>query len=145
MSLVAAYMLNRLKEWGVHRVYGYPGDGINGFLGAFEEVEEPVFTQVRHEEMGAFMACAHAKFTGELGVAMATSGPGAIHTAGPRSGATATIGRPAASTASSRPSRGWVWTWSRSKAGALLPAVRKAGASTVAGRWVTSGRPGWRA
>lgn len=64
MPLVATYMLERLKEWGVHRVYGYPGDGVNGFLGAFEEVEEPVFTQTRHEEMAAFMACAHAKFTG---------------------------------------------------------------------------------
>ncbi len=79
MPLSAVYMLERLKEWGVHRVYGYPGDGINGFLGAFEEVDEPTFTQTRHEEMAAFMACAHAKFTGELGVCMATSGPGAIH------------------------------------------------------------------
>jgi pyruvate dehydrogenase (quinone) len=79
MPLVAAYMLERLKEWGVHRVYGYPGDGVNGFLGAFEEVEEPLFTQTRHEEMAAFMACAHAKFTGEIGACMATSGPGAVH------------------------------------------------------------------
>ncbi|HET9731035.1 MAG TPA: thiamine pyrophosphate-requiring protein, partial [Acidimicrobiales bacterium] len=79
MPLVAAYMLERLKEWGVRRVYGYPGDGVNGFLGAFEEVEEPVFTQTRHEEMAAFMACAHAKFTGEIGACMATSGPGAVH------------------------------------------------------------------
>lgn len=77
--LVAQFMLERLKEWGVHRVYGYPGDGVNGFLGAFEEVEEPVFTQARHEEMAAFMACAHAKFTGEIGACMATSGPGAVH------------------------------------------------------------------
>jgi pyruvate dehydrogenase (quinone) len=72
-------MLDRLNEWGVHRVFGYPGDGINGFLGAFEQVDEPIFTQTRHEEMAAFMACAHAKFTGEIGVCMATSGPGAIH------------------------------------------------------------------
>jgi pyruvate dehydrogenase (quinone) len=80
MPQVAVYMLKRLREWGVHRVYGYPGDGINGFLGAFEEVgEDPFFTQTRHEEMAAFMACAHAKFTGQLGVCMATSGPGAIH------------------------------------------------------------------
>jgi pyruvate dehydrogenase (quinone) len=79
MPLVAAAMLERLKEWGVHRVYGYAGDGINGFLGAFEEVDEPTFTQTRHEEMAAFMACAHTKFTGQLGACMATSGPGAIH------------------------------------------------------------------
>src|SRR5579875_3143090 len=80
MPTVATYMLERLREWGIHRVYGYPGDGINGFLGAFEEVEEdPFFTQSRHEEMAAFMACAHAKFTGQIGACMATSGPGAIH------------------------------------------------------------------
>ncbi|MGH9087545.1 MAG: thiamine pyrophosphate-requiring protein [Acidimicrobiales bacterium] len=79
MPLVAEFMLERLKEWGIHRVYGYPGDGINGFVGAFEHVDEPVFTQSRHEEMAAFMACAHAKFTGEIGACMATSGPGAIH------------------------------------------------------------------
>jgi len=78
---VAEWMLNRLKDWGVHRVYGYPGDGINAFLGAFARVDnhDPFFTQTRHEEMAAFMACAHAKFTGEIGVCMATSGPGAIH------------------------------------------------------------------
>jgi pyruvate dehydrogenase (quinone) len=78
---VAEWILNRLKEWGIHRVYGYPGDGINPFLGAFARVEnhDPFFTQTRHEEMAAFMACAHAKFTGEIGVCMATSGPGAIH------------------------------------------------------------------
>jgi pyruvate dehydrogenase (quinone) len=82
MPNVAEYMLLRLREWGVHRVFGYPGDGINGFLGAFEEVDEdPFFTQTRHEEMAAFMACAHAKFTGELGVCFATSGPGAVHLA----------------------------------------------------------------
>src|SRR5881227_2601091 len=78
---VAEWMLNRLKDWGIHRVYGYPGDGINAFLGAFARVEnhDPFFTQTRHEEMAAFMACAHAKFTGEIGCCMATSGPGAIH------------------------------------------------------------------
>jgi pyruvate dehydrogenase (quinone) len=79
MSSVAVSMLQRLADWGVGRVYGYPGDGINGFLGAFEHVERPVFTQTRHEEMAAFMACAHAKFAGEIGVCMATSGPGAVH------------------------------------------------------------------
>ncbi|MST31872.1 thiamine pyrophosphate-requiring protein [Acidimicrobiaceae bacterium USS-CC1] len=80
MPNVAHYMLTRLREWGIHRIYGYPGDGINGFLGAFEEVDEdPFFTQARHEEMAAFMACAHAKFTGQIGACIATSGPGAVH------------------------------------------------------------------
>ncbi|MDQ6811566.1 MAG: thiamine pyrophosphate-binding protein, partial [Actinomycetota bacterium] len=79
---VADYLLERLATWKVRRIYGYPGDGINGILGAFSrssDDERPEFIQVRHEEMAAFMACAHAKFTGELGVCMATSGPGAIH------------------------------------------------------------------
>jgi pyruvate dehydrogenase (quinone) len=79
-ELVADYVLNRLTEWGVHRIYGYPGDGINAFLGALDRAEgDPDFIQVRHEEMSAFMACAHAKFTDEVGVCLATSGPGAIH------------------------------------------------------------------
>src|SRR5881394_4287190 len=79
-ELVADYVLERLTEWGVHRIYGYPGDGINAFLGAFDRAGgDPEFIQVRHEEMAAFMACAHAKFTGEVGVCIATSGPGAIH------------------------------------------------------------------
>jgi pyruvate dehydrogenase (quinone) len=79
-QLVADYVLERLTEWGVHRIFGYPGDGINGFLGAFDRAEgDPEFIQVRHEEMAAFMACSHAKFTGEIGVCIATSGPGAIH------------------------------------------------------------------
>jgi pyruvate dehydrogenase (quinone) len=73
-------MLNRLTEWGIRRVYGYPGDGINGLLGAFHEVGDKLeFIQVRHEEIASFAACAHAKLTGEVGVCMATSGPGAIH------------------------------------------------------------------
>src|SRR5213596_3932355 len=77
---VAAFMLERLHEWGVRRIYGYPGDGINGLLGAFHEVGDRVeFLQTRHEEIAAFAACAHAKLTGEVGVCMATSGPGAIH------------------------------------------------------------------
>jgi len=78
---VGDYLLARLAgEWGVKRIYGYPGDGINGIMGAFErEGPRPDFIQVRHEEMAAFMACAHAKFTGEAGVCLATSGPGAIH------------------------------------------------------------------
>ncbi len=74
------FLLQRLVDWGVSRIYGYPGDGINGLLGALEDFTDKIqFIQVRHEEMAAFMACAHAKFTGEVGVCMATSGPGAIH------------------------------------------------------------------
>jgi pyruvate dehydrogenase (quinone) len=75
------FILERLAdEWGVRRVYGYPGDGINGILGAWHGMEERLpFIQTRHEEIAAFAACAHAKFTGEVGVCLATSGPGAIH------------------------------------------------------------------
>ncbi len=78
---VADYMLKRLKEWGVRRIYGYPGDGINGIVGAMNTAlgDDLEFIQVRHEEEAAFMACAHAKWTGEVGVCLATSGPGAIH------------------------------------------------------------------
>ncbi|HEY0277741.1 MAG TPA: thiamine pyrophosphate-requiring protein [Solirubrobacterales bacterium] len=78
---VGEQLLGRLADdWAVKRVFGYPGDGINGVMGAFEtEGPRPELIQVRHEEMAAFMACAHAKFTGEVGVCMATSGPGAIH------------------------------------------------------------------
>src|SRR5689334_23191534 len=79
---VGDYLLERLSIWGVKRIYGYPGDGINGILGAFgrsSNGQRPEFIQVRHEEMAAFMACAHAKFTGEVGVCLATSGPGAVH------------------------------------------------------------------
>jgi pyruvate dehydrogenase (quinone) len=80
MPKVADYVLSRLTEWGVHRIYGYPGDGINAFLGALDRAKgDPEIIQPRHEEMGAFMATAHAKFTGEVGVCMATSGGGAIH------------------------------------------------------------------
>jgi pyruvate dehydrogenase (quinone) len=78
---VSRYLLRRLhEECGVSRIYGYPGDGIGGLLGAFHAVGDEVeFVQVRHEELAAFMACGHAKLTGEVGVCMATSGPGAIH------------------------------------------------------------------
>jgi len=59
-------LLQRLREWGVSRVFGYPGDGINGLMGAFERAKSAIeFIQVRHEETAAFMACAHAKFTGD--------------------------------------------------------------------------------
>ena len=69
-----------LHEWGVRRVFGFPGDGINGLIGALDRTDGAIdFVQVRHEEMAAFMAGAHAKYTGEVGVCLATSGPGAIH------------------------------------------------------------------
>lgn len=77
---VGSFIIDRLIAWSVKRVFGYPGDGINGILGGLQSAEEKIeFIQVRHEEMAAFMACGHAKFTGEVGVCMATSGPGAIH------------------------------------------------------------------
>ena len=77
---VSDHILDRLTEWGVTRIYGYPGDGINGLMGALDRAGDRFkFVQSRHEELSAFMACAHAKFTGEVGVCLATSGPGAIH------------------------------------------------------------------
>src|SRR5438128_8677894 len=77
---VGDFFRERLYQWGVRRVFGYPGDGINGLLGALQRRGGDIeFVQVRHEEMAAFMASAHAKFTGELGVCIATSGPGASH------------------------------------------------------------------
>src|SRR5215469_16013049 len=77
---VSDFLLKRLAAWGVKRLYGYPGDGINGILGGLERNQELFeFVQVRHEEMAAFMATAHTKFTDEVGVCLATSGPGAIH------------------------------------------------------------------
>ncbi len=77
---VSDALLQRLRDWGIYRVYGFPGDGINGLLGAFNRAgNDPEFIQARHEEMSAFMACGHAKFTGEVGVCTATSGPGAVH------------------------------------------------------------------
>jgi pyruvate dehydrogenase (quinone) len=76
----ADFILDRLRQWGIHRIFGYPGDGINAFLGALDRAQgDPELIQPRHEEMGAFMATAHAKFTGEIGCCMATSGGGAIH------------------------------------------------------------------
>src|SRR5579864_3900851 len=79
-TTVADYLLRRLREWGVDKVFGFPGDGINGILAAWGRAEnEPTFIQARHEEMAAFEAVGYAKFTGKFGVCMATSGPGAIH------------------------------------------------------------------
>lgn len=77
---VSDFLLKRLSEWGIRRIFGYPGDGINGIMGAFGRFGAGLdFVQARHEELAAFMACAHAKFSGEVGVCLATSGPGAIH------------------------------------------------------------------
>src|SRR4051812_16194019 len=78
-TTVGTFLLQRLVGGGGVRVYGYPGDGINGILGAFHDVEDVEFIQVRHEEIAAFAATAHAKVTGEVGVCLATSGPDAIH------------------------------------------------------------------
>jgi pyruvate dehydrogenase (quinone) len=75
----ADFFVDRLKAWGVRRIFGYSGDGINGVIGALQRDGGIDFIQPRHEEMGAFMAVAHAKFTGELGVCLATGGPGATH------------------------------------------------------------------
>ncbi|MES2184055.1 MAG: thiamine pyrophosphate-requiring protein [Pseudomonadota bacterium] len=77
---VGDFLIDRLHQWGVRRIFGYPGDGINGIMGALGRSGGTLeFVQTRHEELAAFMACAHAKFTGEVGVCLATSGPGAIH------------------------------------------------------------------
>jgi pyruvate dehydrogenase (quinone) len=77
---VGDFVVKRLHEWGVRRIFGYPGDGINGVIGALGRADGAIeFVQVRHEEAAALMACGHAKFTGEVGVCLATSGPGAIH------------------------------------------------------------------
>jgi pyruvate dehydrogenase (quinone) len=79
-TTVADRLLERLREWGVEQVFGYPGDGINGLLGAYSRADDrPRFIQARHEEMAAFQAVGYAKFSGRPGVCMATSGPGAIH------------------------------------------------------------------
>ncbi|MGW1346627.1 thiamine pyrophosphate-requiring protein [Kribbella sp. NPDC002412] len=80
MRTVGDYLLERLRDWQVDTVFGYPGDGINGILAAWTQAEEgPRFIQSRHEEMSAFQAVGYAKFTGRVGVCLATSGPGAIH------------------------------------------------------------------
>lgn len=77
---VGDFVVERLAEWGVKRIFGYPGDGINGVIGALARAKGKIeFIQVRHEEMAAFMAAAYAKFTGELGVCLSTGGPGASH------------------------------------------------------------------
>jgi pyruvate dehydrogenase (quinone) len=77
---VSDVVLSRLREWEVEQVFGYPGDGINGLLAAWQRSgNRPRFIQSRHEEMSAFEAVGYAKFSGRVGVCVATSGPGAIH------------------------------------------------------------------
>jgi pyruvate dehydrogenase (quinone) len=77
---VGDFIVQRMRKWGVRRIFGYPGDGINGVFGALNRAPDKItFVQARHEEMAAFMASAYAKFSGELGVCIATSGPGASH------------------------------------------------------------------
>src|SRR5437773_5648358 len=81
MAHTAADVLaDRLIDWGARVVFGLPGDGINGIMEALRKRHSQItFVQVRHEESAAFMACGYAKYTGQLGVCLATSGPGAIH------------------------------------------------------------------
>ncbi|MEH6643357.1 MULTISPECIES: thiamine pyrophosphate-requiring protein [Halomonadaceae] len=77
---VSDFIIDRLKQWKVSHIFGYSGDGNNGLMGALNRADDSItFVQPRHEEMAAFMACGYAKYTGEVGVCMATSGPGAIH------------------------------------------------------------------
>ena len=74
---VGDFIVERLHSWGVRKIFGYPGDGINGVFGALRRAEGKIeFIQARHEEMAAFMAVAYAKSSGNLGVCIATSGPG---------------------------------------------------------------------
>jgi pyruvate dehydrogenase (quinone) len=81
MAQTAAHILVEVvQDWGVDTVFGLPGDGINGIMEALRKRRDAIrFVQVRHEEAAAFMACGYAKFTGRLGVCLATSGPGGLH------------------------------------------------------------------
>src|ERR671939_683749 len=77
---VADLLVERLNDWGVDTIFGFPGDGVNGIFEALRTHEDKIkFIQVRHEEAAAFAACGYAKYTGRLGVCIATSGPGGIH------------------------------------------------------------------
>lgn len=77
---VSDFLIERILAWDINRIFGFPGDGINGIQGALDRASDKMdFVQVRHEENASFMACAHAKFTDEVGVCLATSGPGAVH------------------------------------------------------------------
>src|ERR687898_29867 len=80
MTTAADALIEAIHDWGVDVIFGLPGDGINGIMEALRKRQEQIrFVQVRHEEAAAFMACAYAKYTGKLGVCLATSGPGGIH------------------------------------------------------------------
>src|SRR5882672_7651358 len=80
MATAADIFFDALQDWGVEVIFGLPGDGINGIMEALRQRQEKIrFVQVRHEEAAAFMACGYAKFTGRLGVCLATSGPGGLH------------------------------------------------------------------
>src|SRR5262245_12133366 len=80
MATAADVLIETIQDWGVDVVFGMPGDGINGLMEALRKREDKIrFVQVRHEEAAAFMACGYAKFTGRLGVCIATSGPGGLH------------------------------------------------------------------
>src|SRR5438552_6560292 len=79
-NTAADVLIDTIHDWGVEVIFGLPGDGINGIMEALRKRQDQIrFIQVRHEEAAAFMACGYAKFTGRLGVCIATSGPGAIH------------------------------------------------------------------
>src|SRR5690606_36305155 len=80
ITTVSDFFVERLSAWGVERIFGHPGDGINGILGALNRAgNHPAFIQAPHEELASLMACVHAKLTGQIGVCLATQGPGAIH------------------------------------------------------------------
>src|ERR671913_2176088 len=80
MTTAADVLIEAIHDWGVDVIFGLPGDGINGIMEALRKRQEQIrFIQARHEEAAAFMACAYAKYTGKLGVCLATSGPGGIH------------------------------------------------------------------
>src|SRR5699024_5104999 len=77
---VSDFLIERILEWDINRIYGFRGDDLHAIQGDIDHAQEKMdFVQVRHEENAAFMACAHSKFTGEVGVCLATSGPGAVH------------------------------------------------------------------
>src|ERR1044072_7092073 len=77
---VADLLVTRLIDWGIDAIFGLPGDGVNGIFEALRTHQDKIrFIQVRHEEAAAFAACGYAKYTGRLGVCLATSGPGCIH------------------------------------------------------------------
>src|SRR5258707_3329675 len=79
-NTAADVLIDAIHDWGVEVVFGLPGDGINGIMEALRKRADKIrFVQVRHEEAAAFMACAYAKYTGRLGVCLATSGPGGLH------------------------------------------------------------------